>query len=91
MELEKAVNYACSQLGYAKLTPSQEEVVLSVLQGQDIFVSLPTGSGKSLCYAVLPMAHDNYRSVHVSTPPDGGSPAASQSFRTRLAHVFFIF
>ena len=33
--------------------------------------------GKSLCYAVLPMAHDNYRSVHVSTPPDGGSPAGS--------------
>ena len=42
------------KLGYAGLTPEQEKVVRSFVSGRDVFLSLPTGSGKSLCFAALP-------------------------------------
>ena len=35
------------------LRPLQEQVI-SFVQGSDVFVGLPTGSGKSLCYNILP-------------------------------------
>jgi len=37
-----------------QLKPKKDEVVKEFVCGGDVFVSLPKGSGKSLCYAVLP-------------------------------------
>ena len=37
------------QLGY-ELRIQQQEVVLNFVKGRDVFVSLPTGSGKSLYF-----------------------------------------
>jgi len=44
--------------GFPKFKAGQEEVVMSVLQGQDTLALLPTGGGKSLCYQVPAMLMD---------------------------------
>ena len=44
-------------LGYS-LKPKQLEEVSTFMAGNDAFVSLPTGYGKSAIYAILPIASD---------------------------------
>ena len=54
----EAIRAAACRIGYLKLTPQQEEATVAFVSGQDVFVSLPTGSGKTVCFAVLPFAFD---------------------------------
>ena len=35
--------------------------MLSFVQGKDVFVSLPTGYGKSLCYGMIPLVVDEMK------------------------------
>ena len=55
-----AIVEAGKTLGY-ELRAKQLEVVFKFVRGQDVFVSLPTGSGKSLCYSVLLWTFDRLR------------------------------
>lgn len=59
--IRRAITESGKQLGYDKLKPKQIEALTSFLQGNDTFVSLPTGYGKSIIYAALPYAFDKLR------------------------------
>eukprot|EP00731_Ephydatia_muelleri_P025636 Em0017g719a len=49
---------AAMELGYSSMKPEQAEVAVALIVGRDVFAILPTGFGKSLCYACLPVAFD---------------------------------
>ncbi len=54
-----SASFVAKQLGYDKLKDLQVEVILSFLTGKDVFAILPTGYGKSLCFAILPLLLDH--------------------------------
>ena len=58
MELEKAIDKAIEAVGLQSLKPLQRHVISSFVTGNDVFVSLPTGFGKSYCFVLLPLVFD---------------------------------
>ena len=46
-EIDIALTLATAKIGYERLRPLQELAVKKFAQGNDVFVNLPTGSGKS--------------------------------------------
>ena len=54
-DLQQVVNRAAQeQLGYEQLRTGQEEAITAVLRGSDTLAVMPTGSGKSAIYQIVP-------------------------------------
>ena len=54
----------CAQsLGYDSLKPKQVEAIQSFVSGHDTFVSLPTGYGKTVIFALLPLVFNKIRGM----------------------------
>ena len=54
-----AVEEGLHQLGYESIKPEQLAAVESLLKGEDVFMSVPMGFGKSLVYQVLPFRSES--------------------------------
>ena len=46
---------------YNDLKDKQKDVITALFKGKDVFVSLPTASGKSLCFALIPKVVDKLK------------------------------
>ena len=57
------ITEAVQALGYRLPTREQLLVTEQIVSGRDVFVSLPTGSGKSVCYGCLPLDGSSKKSV----------------------------
>ena len=58
-DLDTIILKAMLRLGYPSLHESQHKAVISFVNRNDVFIIVPTGSGKSLCFAVLPFMFDS--------------------------------
>ena len=52
--LHTAIEMAKEALGLTELKPKQVEAISAFVSGKDVFISLPTGYGKSVTYGLLP-------------------------------------
>ena len=48
-----------AHFGFARFRPGQREACEAALQGRDVLVVMPTGSGKSLCYQLPALLRDD--------------------------------
>ena len=59
--VSEIIRAAASSLGYAEIRLLQETAVRAFVTGSDVFLSISTGGGKLLCYAVLPRVFNMLR------------------------------
>jgi len=54
-EMDRSILYALERLGCASVTLKDEQTacVKAIYEGKDVFLWLPTGFSKSMCYEVL--------------------------------------
>ena len=54
---DRALLFALQKLGSPgmRLKPEQVASILAVCKGKDVFIWLPTGFGKSVCYETTPL------------------------------------
>lgn len=57
-DLKHAAQILQDTFGYKKFRLLQEKIVESVIAGEDNFVLMPTGGGKSLCYQIPALARE---------------------------------
>ena len=61
LEFSLALPKAVKRMGIKELKPKQFESIEGFASGRDTFVALPTGYGKSVIFAILPLLFDFMR------------------------------
>ena len=56
-EVDYKREYTVTGLGNCSTKEKQKEAIVHFINGNDCFVSLPTGYGKSMCYGILFLLH----------------------------------
>ena len=59
MTVEEALYDSMKIMSIPSLKPKQREAIIAFVDGNDVFVSLPTGYGKSFIYLLLPFVFDS--------------------------------
>ena len=59
-EVQARLSQVMNRLGYSSLSNHQQKAVVEFVGGHDVLAVLPTGSGKSVCFASLPWLYDSY-------------------------------
>ena len=54
-DMQMTVLMAVQRLEYDQPTSDQSQAIEAFVDGKDVLVCLPTGSGKSLCFPVFPL------------------------------------
>ena len=60
-QLSTAIEKELFSMQLSTSKPKQLEAVNGFMAGNDTFVTLPTGCGKSVIYAILPLVYDYIR------------------------------
>ena len=63
--IESAILDTLSLWKFSELRQNQLSVINSFCAGNDVFVALPTGSGKSVCYWILPSIFKTLRTIKI--------------------------
>ena len=58
VDFNTAVAEACCRMELNPLKPKQLEALNAFMSGKDTFVALPTGYGKSIIFAIMPLLFD---------------------------------
>ena len=75
-DVEVAIRKVFRRLGYPDAKEEQLKAARESISGRDVFVCLPTGSSKSMCYGCLPYAFDELASNTLSDPTTNTEPSA---------------
>ena len=57
-DIVNVITISIQKLGYPSLKQRTTRYYCRVLNGRDVFAILPTGFGKTLCYACIPLVFD---------------------------------
>ena len=56
------------RFGLRSFRPGQSESVLPALHGRDVFVKMATGTGKTLCMFLVPLAYSDLATAVIISP-----------------------
>ena len=65
--------------GFDKFKGNQEQIMLSLLDGNDVFVLMPTGGGKSLCYQLPSLLMEGTAIVVSPASPISSTPRSTRA------------